>query len=270
MIVNDYLKDFWHNRRDRKWAMIIQIWAFSLFEQWNHLWESSFLTRSKSSWRFFSVVPIFAIRFHVYVLHQKHQSWVGFIRFCFSTFASHHWLVGDRRQFFPSLVVVFPPLVIVVFFSLIDLLFSAMIFGFWAKSIFDSIFEWSQTARIVFLENVGLAAIWPKRSHFSFISFLVKADWSKFVTLCIFSHNRFVSILAIIPAGGVLYNKCSQLSGQNWANNADAKLTQWMHQLGRGYAWAMTKNCVRSDTSGKKNIFLLLFTETALLCGSLL
>ena len=32
------------------------------------------------------------------------------------------------------------------------------------------------------------------------------------VNLCIFSHNRFVSILAIIPAGGVLYNKCSQLS----------------------------------------------------------
>ena len=34
------------------------------------------------------------------------------------------------------------------------------------------------------------------------------------VTLCIFSHNRFVSILAIIPAGCVLYNKCSQLSRQ--------------------------------------------------------
>ena len=32
------------------------------------------------------------------------------------------------------------------------------------------------------------------------------------VNLCIFSHNRFVSILAIIPAGCVLYNKCSQLS----------------------------------------------------------
>ena len=32
------------------------------------------------------------------------------------------------------------------------------------------------------------------------------------VTLCIFSHNRFVSILEIIPAGCVLYNKCSQLS----------------------------------------------------------
>ena len=96
--------------------------------------------------KIFSVVPIFAIRFHVYFLHQKHQSWVGFIRFCFSTFASHHWLVGDRRQFFPSLVVVFPPLVIVVFFSLIDLLSSAMIFGFWAKSIFDSIFKWSQQA----------------------------------------------------------------------------------------------------------------------------
>ena len=32
------------------------------------------------------------------------------------------------------------------------------------------------------------------------------------VTLCIFSHNRFVSILAIIPAGCVLYNKCVQLS----------------------------------------------------------
>ena len=30
--------------------------------------------------------------------------------------------------------------------------------------------------------------------------------------LCIFSHNRFVSILAIIPVGCVLYNKCSQLS----------------------------------------------------------
>ena len=34
----------------------------------------------------------------------------------------------------------------------------------------------------------------------------------RLVNLCIFSHNRFVSILAIIPAGGVLYNKCSQLS----------------------------------------------------------
>ena len=32
------------------------------------------------------------------------------------------------------------------------------------------------------------------------------------VNFCIFSHNRFVSILAIIPAGCVLYNKCSQLS----------------------------------------------------------
>ena len=32
------------------------------------------------------------------------------------------------------------------------------------------------------------------------------------VTLCIFSHNRFESILAIIPASCVLYNKCSQLS----------------------------------------------------------
>ena len=32
------------------------------------------------------------------------------------------------------------------------------------------------------------------------------------VTLCIFSHNRCVSILAIIPAGCVLYNKGSQLS----------------------------------------------------------
>ena len=32
------------------------------------------------------------------------------------------------------------------------------------------------------------------------------------VTLCIFSHNGFVSILAIIPAGCVLYNKCGQLS----------------------------------------------------------
>ena len=32
------------------------------------------------------------------------------------------------------------------------------------------------------------------------------------VNLCIFSHNRFVSILAIIPAGCVLYNKCGQLS----------------------------------------------------------
>ena len=30
--------------------------------------------------------------------------------------------------------------------------------------------------------------------------------------LCIFSHNRFVSILALNPAGSVLYNKCSQLS----------------------------------------------------------
>ena len=32
------------------------------------------------------------------------------------------------------------------------------------------------------------------------------------VTPCIFSHNRFESILAIIPADCVLYNKCSQLS----------------------------------------------------------
>ena len=32
------------------------------------------------------------------------------------------------------------------------------------------------------------------------------------VTFCIFSHNRFVSILATIPAACVLYNKCSQLS----------------------------------------------------------
>ena len=32
------------------------------------------------------------------------------------------------------------------------------------------------------------------------------------VNLCIFSHNRFVSILAIIPDGCVFYNKCSQLS----------------------------------------------------------
>ena len=32
------------------------------------------------------------------------------------------------------------------------------------------------------------------------------------VTLCIFPHNRFVSILAIIPACCVLYNKRSQLS----------------------------------------------------------
>ena len=32
------------------------------------------------------------------------------------------------------------------------------------------------------------------------------------VTACIFSHNRFESILAIILAGCVLYNKCSQLS----------------------------------------------------------
>ena len=32
------------------------------------------------------------------------------------------------------------------------------------------------------------------------------------VTRCIFSYNRFVSILAIIPAGCVLYNKCGQLS----------------------------------------------------------
>ena len=31
---------------------------------------------------------------------------------------------------------------------------------------------------------------------------------------CTLSHNRFVSILAIIPAGSVLYNKCSQLSHQ--------------------------------------------------------
>ena len=34
------------------------------------------------------------------------------------------------------------------------------------------------------------------------------------VTRCIFSHNRLVSILAIIPAGCVLYNKCGQLSRQ--------------------------------------------------------
>ena len=34
----------------------------------------------------------------------------------------------------------------------------------------------------------------------------------RYVTCCIFSHNRFVSILAIIPAGCVLYNNCGQLS----------------------------------------------------------
>ena len=33
------------------------------------------------------------------------------------------------------------------------------------------------------------------------------------VTRCIFSYHRFVSVLAIIPAGCVLYNKCGQLSG---------------------------------------------------------
>ena len=32
------------------------------------------------------------------------------------------------------------------------------------------------------------------------------------ITPCIFSHNRFESILAIIPAGCVLYNTCGQLS----------------------------------------------------------
>ena len=32
------------------------------------------------------------------------------------------------------------------------------------------------------------------------------------VSLCIFSHISFVSILAIIPAGYVLYNKSNQLS----------------------------------------------------------
>ena len=32
------------------------------------------------------------------------------------------------------------------------------------------------------------------------------------VTRCIFSHHRLVSILAIIPAGCVLHNKCGQLS----------------------------------------------------------
>ena len=37
--------------------------------------------------------------------------------------------------------------------------------------------------------------------------------------LCIFSHNRFVSILAIIPVGCVLYNKCSQLSRQQLVKN---------------------------------------------------
>ena len=34
------------------------------------------------------------------------------------------------------------------------------------------------------------------------------------VTRCIFSLNRFASILAIIPASCVLYNKCGQLSRQ--------------------------------------------------------
>ena len=34
------------------------------------------------------------------------------------------------------------------------------------------------------------------------------------VTPCILSHNRFESTLAIILAGCVLYNKCSQLPRQ--------------------------------------------------------
>ena len=49
-----------------------------------------------------------------------------------------------------------------------------------------------------------------------------------------------------------------------------AKLMQWTHQLRRGYMSALTNDCVSSDTSGKKEIFLLLFTVIALLCGALL
>ena len=64
---------------------------------------------------FFSVFRGIAVRLHFHVLHRKHQSWLGFVLFCFSEFAPHHWLVGNRRQFFSSLVVVYPPLVIVVF-----------------------------------------------------------------------------------------------------------------------------------------------------------
>ena len=48
-----------------------------------------------------------------------------------------------------------------------------------------------------------------------------------------------------------------------------AKLMQWTYQLRRGYMSALTKDCVSSDMSGKKNIFLLLFTVTALLCSAL-
>ena len=49
-----------------------------------------------------SIISVFAIRSHFHVLRQKPQSWLGFVRFCLSNFAPHHWLVGDRRQFFPS------------------------------------------------------------------------------------------------------------------------------------------------------------------------
>ena len=69
----------------------------------------------KIVWKIFSKVSVFAVHFHFHVLHQKYQSWLGFVRFCFSAFAPHHWLVSERRKLFPSLVIVFPPLVSVVF-----------------------------------------------------------------------------------------------------------------------------------------------------------
>ena len=55
----------------------------------------------------FSLLSVFAIRSHFHVLRHKPQSWLGFVRFYLSDFAPHHWLVGDRRQFFPSPLVVF-------------------------------------------------------------------------------------------------------------------------------------------------------------------
>ena len=111
--------------------------------------------------KIFSKVSVFAVHFHFHVFHQKHQSWLGFVRFCFSAFAPHHWLVGDRRKFFPSLVIVFPPLVSVVF-----LLWSIYcpLQGYFRLLGQESICEGFKQVRIVFLENVGLTAFSPNET----------------------------------------------------------------------------------------------------------
>ena len=62
-------------------------------------------------------------------------------------------------------------------------------------------------------------------------------------TLCIFSHNRFVSILAIIPAGCVLYNKFSQLSRQQLVSEKLMYLLQYTS----GVAKDTIKCCLYKD-----------------------